>query len=95
MPAGATVHWLGRILHGAGTNTTDRWREGLVVSWAVDWICQEANQYMDIPVEKAKDLDPKVRVILGYSSSGGLGHYDHMRTNTPKSSRPPKGPSKQ
>ena len=80
---------------GAGANTTDQWREGLVVAWAVGWIRQETNQYMDIPVEKAKDLDPKVRAILGYSSSGGLGHYDHMRTNTPKPSRPPKGLSKQ
>ena len=55
-----------------GPNPTDRWREGLVVSRAVGWIRQETNQYKDIPVEKAKYLDPKVRAILGYSSSGKI-----------------------
>ncbi len=48
-------------MHGGGANTTtDRWREGLIMTWAVGWIRQETNQYLDIPNEKAQDLDPKV-----------------------------------
>ena len=80
-----------------GPNCENYWVHagpGRLRGGAGGWLRQETNVYLDTPVDKAKDLDPKVRGILGYSLSGALGQYDYERANTPKPTKPPNGESK-
>jgi len=67
MPAGSMALYLGSTLHGAGTNrTTDRWRRGIHLSFIVGWIRTEENNYLNIPMEVARDLPERVQALLGY-----------------------------
>lgn len=45
---------------------TDRWTL-LTVSFACGWLRQEENQYLSVPPEIARTLDPAVQELLGYS----------------------------
>ncbi len=67
MPAGSMALYLGSTLHGAGTNrTSDRWRRGIHLSFIVGWIRTEENNYLNIPMEVARDLPERVQALLGY-----------------------------
>ena len=67
MPAGSMALYLGSTLHGAGTNRTpDRWRRGIHLSFIVGWIRTEENNYLNIPMEVARDLPERVQALLGY-----------------------------
>jgi ectoine hydroxylase-related dioxygenase (phytanoyl-CoA dioxygenase family) len=84
MPAGSTVIYLGRTLHGAGANTTsDSWRRGLHLSYLVGWLRTEENNYLGVPPEKARTLPRRAQELLGYAvhdaidAAGGIcGHVD-------------------
>ena len=66
MPQGSAVVWLGKTLHGLGTNTTDTPRTGLFFSFSVGWLRQEENQYLAVPVDIAKELPERLQQLLGY-----------------------------
>ena len=67
MPAGSMALYLGSTIHGAGTNrTADRWRRGIHLSFVVGWIRTEENNYLNIPMEVARDLPERVQALLGY-----------------------------
>lgn len=67
MPAGSMALYLGSTIHGAGTNrTVDRWRRGIHLSFIVGWIRTEENNYLNIPMEVARDLPERVQALLGY-----------------------------
>jgi hypothetical protein len=67
MPAGSMALYLGSTIHGAGTNrTADRWRRGIHLSFIVGWIRTEENNYLNIPMEVARDLPERVQALLGY-----------------------------
>ena len=77
MPAGSVLAWLGGTLHGAGANVTDDdWRHGVFLSYSLGWLRQEENQYVDVPLELAKTLDPELRRLVGYAMHDGLGFYE-------------------
>jgi hypothetical protein len=79
MPAGSTLYWAGGLLHGAGANTSvDDWRQSVFVSYALGWLRTEENQYLDVPMEVADSIDPKLAALIGYRifSGGSLGLYD-------------------
>ncbi len=77
MPQGSVVVWLGKTLHGLGTNATDRPRTGLFFSFSVGWLRQEENQYLAVPVDIAKDLPERLQQLLGYQAHGTfLGWVD-------------------
>ena len=73
MPAGSVLYWLGGLLHGAGANTSDDWRYGIILTYSLGWLRQEENQYLDVPPHIAKDLPPRVRELIGYKMYRGLG----------------------
>lgn len=76
MKAGSLFLYNGSVLHGAGTNVTEMRREGVFFHYTLSWLRQEENQYLSCPPEVAKDLDPELRKLLGYSMGGGvLGFY--------------------
>jgi hypothetical protein len=49
---------------------------GVFLHYAPNWLRQEENQYLSCPPSIAKDLDPKLRDLMGYSQGGYvLGFY--------------------
>ena len=76
MKAGSVFIYTGSVLHGGGTNNTDSPRLGVFLHYAPGWLRQEENQYLSCPPSIAKDLDPKLRDLMGYSQGGYvLGFY--------------------
>lgn len=80
MPAGSVLFWLGGTLHGGGANVTDDdWRYGIVLTYTLDWLRQEENQHLSMPIADALALPEAVRSRLGFAmdyGDGGLGFYD-------------------
>ncbi len=77
MQAGDVLAWMGGTLHGAGENVSaSDWRHGLFCSYSLGWLRQEENQFLDMPLRQASDLDKPMREILGYKMHRGLGFYD-------------------
>jgi ectoine hydroxylase-related dioxygenase (phytanoyl-CoA dioxygenase family) len=73
MPAGSVLYWLGGTLHGAGANTADDWRYGVILTYSLGWLRQEENQYLDVPPAVARDLPEELRHIIGYRMYDALG----------------------
>lgn len=76
MPAGSVLFWAGGLLHGAGANTSDGWRYGIILSFSCGWLRQEENQYLDMPREEVPRLDAELRKMLGFTMHGALGFHD-------------------
>lgn len=78
MPAGATVYWVGGLLHGAGPNSTaDVWRASVAIGYTCGWLRQEENQLLQVPPKVADTLSIELRSLLGYSMHDqGLGYYE-------------------
>jgi len=76
MPAGSLLFWLGGTLHGAGANTSDDWRYGVILTYSLGWLRQEENQYLDVPIDVAERLPPKLRAMIGYEMHRALGLFD-------------------
>ena len=53
MPKGSVLFYLGSTLHGGGANKSNTSRTGLVNTYALGWLRQEENQYLNIPREIA------------------------------------------
>ena len=67
MPAGSTVLYLGSTIHGAGGNSTTRFRRGLHVSYVVGWLRTEENNYLATPPAIARELPRLAQELLGYA----------------------------
>ena len=76
MPAGAVLFWMGGLLHGAGANTSQDWRYGLILTYSLGWVRQEENQYLDVPAERLAELSPELRRLAGFDMYSALGFYD-------------------
>jgi len=73
MPAGSVLYWLGGTLHGAGANTSQDWRYGVILTYSCGWLRQEENQYLDVPPDVARRLPSALRDLIGYKMHQGLG----------------------
>lgn len=76
MPAGSVLYWLGGLLHGAGANTSQDWRYGVILTYSLGWVRQEENQYLNVPPARLAGLSPEVRQIAGFNMYRALGLYD-------------------
>ena len=85
MPAGGVLFWLGGTLHGAGANTSDDWRQGIILTYSLGWLRQEENQCLDVTPELAARLSPEIQTLVGYQMEGSLGFYDPNVRNEPHS----------
>ncbi len=84
MPAGSVLYWMGGTLHGAGANTSNDWRYGVILTYSLGWLRQEENQYLDVPPEVAATLSPELREMIGYNMYGGsLGFSVNSMVGTP------------
>jgi len=76
MNAGSLVLYTGSTFHGGGANGSSGDRVGLNISYSLGWLRQEENQYLSVPPEIAKTLDPELAKLLGYTMGRyALGYY--------------------
>ena len=68
MPAGSGMIYTGKVVHGAGANTTDEWRYGTHVSFVVGWLRPEEASPLMVDRERAAALPQRARELLGWSS---------------------------
>lgn len=66
MPRGSYLIYLGSTVHGGGTNQTDKYRRGIVMSYCLGWLRQAENQYLAVPIEVARALPERLQQLLGY-----------------------------
>ncbi|MDJ0779789.1 MAG: phytanoyl-CoA dioxygenase family protein [Gammaproteobacteria bacterium] len=70
MPKGSALFYLGSTWHGGGANDSDDPRMGLINTYSLGWLRQEANQYLEMPPEVALQFGPRLRALLGYTAHG-------------------------
>jgi len=70
MPKGSALFYMGSTWHGGGANQSDGPRLGLINTYSLGWLRQEANHYLDTPPEIAMQFEPRLRALLGYSAYG-------------------------
>ena len=77
MPKGSLLLYLGTTLHGGGANKTDKPRAGLINTYALGWLRQEENMYLQVPREIADAYPETIRNLLGYQTHRTLGAYQN------------------
>ncbi|CAN5116905.1 phytanoyl-CoA dioxygenase family protein [soil metagenome] len=76
MSRGSVLVYSGKIWHGGGANRTDRVRKAVNVNYAVGWVRQEENQYLDITPEVAATLDDDMLKLMGFQQGAyAMGYY--------------------
>jgi ectoine hydroxylase-related dioxygenase (phytanoyl-CoA dioxygenase family) len=68
MSAGSGMIYTGKVVHGAGENTTGEWRYGMHVSFVLGWLRPEEASPLMVDRERAASLPPRARDLLGWSS---------------------------
>lgn len=76
MPKGSVLYWMGGLLHGAGANTSNDWRHGVILTYSLGWVRQEENQYLDVPKERLAELSAEQKRIVGFDMYRALGFFD-------------------
>lgn len=80
MPKGSALFYLGSTWHGGGANNSNGARAGLINTYCLGWLRQEANQYLETPPELAVKFSPRCRALLGYTPHGAgddqIGTFD-------------------
>ena len=71
MSPGSVLFYTGSVFHSGGANTTEADRIGLNITYSLGWLRQEENQYLSVPPEHAKELDPELQRLIGYT----MGQY--------------------
>ena len=75
MGRGSVLFYEGKVLHGAGANTSSGVRRGVNITYAVGWVRQEENQYLACPPELARTLDDDLLRMMGYTQGAfALGY---------------------
>ncbi|MCY3961912.1 MAG: phytanoyl-CoA dioxygenase family protein [bacterium] len=75
MGRGSVLFYDGKVLHGAGANTSGSVRRGVNITYAVGWVRQEENQYLACPPEIARTLDDDLLRMMGYTQGAfALGY---------------------
>ncbi len=76
MSAGSVLVYTGSVVHGGGANRSTEPRIGMSITYLLAWLRQEENQYLSCPPEIARELDPALQALLGYSiGNGSLGYF--------------------
>jgi len=81
MPRGSLLLYLGTTVHGGGVNRSKAPRAGLVNTYALGWLRQEENQYLNVPREVAMTHSATIQRLMGYcrhrSPDGDLGAWQN------------------
>ncbi len=77
MPKGSVLFYLGNTWHGGGANRTDKSRAALINTYALGWLRQEENQYLNVPREIAEKHSETIQQLMGYQLHRSLGAFQH------------------
>ena len=76
MSRGSVLLYSGSVIHGGGENRIATPRIGMNITYALGWLRQEENQFLSCPPKIARDLDPELTDLLGYTmGSYALGYF--------------------
>ena len=76
MTKGSVFIYSGSVLHAGGENRSSAHPLGLNLTYCLGWLRQEENQYLSCPPEIAKNFDPALQDLLGYTQGEyALGYY--------------------
>ena len=76
MKAGSVLLYSGSVIHGGGQNLSDSDRTGINITYCLGWLRTEENQYLSCPPSVAKNLDPDLQEMLGYTmGTYALGYF--------------------
>jgi ectoine hydroxylase-related dioxygenase (phytanoyl-CoA dioxygenase family) len=76
MSLGSVFIYNGSVLHSGGANHSSSPRIGLNLTYCLGWLRQEENQYLSCPPDIAKNFDPTLQALLGYTQGEyALGYY--------------------
>lgn len=76
MSAGSVLIYSGSVIHSGGENRSDAARLGANITYCLAWLRTEENQYLSCPPRIAKDLEPELQELLGYTQGNyALGYY--------------------
>jgi ectoine hydroxylase-related dioxygenase (phytanoyl-CoA dioxygenase family) len=67
MPAGSMLIYAGTLVHAGGANIADSCRLGISIQYCAAWGRQQENFMMAIGIDGARDLDPRLQELIGYS----------------------------
>lgn len=77
MEPGAALIFLGSALHGAGANTSDAVRRGLIIGYSLGWLKPYENQWLAYPPAVARHFPPELAALVGYRQHRpNLGNYE-------------------
>jgi ectoine hydroxylase-related dioxygenase (phytanoyl-CoA dioxygenase family) len=78
MSRGSVLCYSGTVIHGGGANRSGAARIGLNITYCLGWLRQEENQFLSCPPQIARDLEPALTDLLGYTMGNyALGYYSH------------------
>jgi ectoine hydroxylase-related dioxygenase (phytanoyl-CoA dioxygenase family) len=91
MPAGSVLLYSGSVIHGGGENRSAADRTGINITYCLAWLRTEENQFLSCPPHIAKDLEPELQELMGYTMGNyALGYYsDPERILGPSDLVPP------
>lgn len=76
MDAGSVLLYTGSVIHGGGENRSEADRTGINITYCLAWLRTEENQYLSCPPHIARDLEPDLQELMGYSMGNyALGYY--------------------
>jgi ectoine hydroxylase-related dioxygenase (phytanoyl-CoA dioxygenase family) len=80
LDVGGALIFFGNTYHAGGRNTTvDEARETVGLFFTKGFYRQAENQYLMVPVEKAREMSTQVKRLLGYGiSPPGVGFYEYQ-----------------
>ena len=80
MDAGSVLLYTGSVIHSGGENRLTADRIGINITYCLGWLRTEENQYLSCPPEIAKELDPGLQELMGYTMGNyALGYYSDPR----------------
>lgn len=79
MAPGSALVFLGTLWHRGGENRSTRSRLAVTPQYCQPWVRQIENMSLAVPLDKARQLSPRVQELLGYSIHPPfIGYVDGM-----------------
>jgi ectoine hydroxylase-related dioxygenase (phytanoyl-CoA dioxygenase family) len=80
MRRGSVLMYSGSVVQGGGANVTASDRAGINITYSLGWLRQEENQFLSCPPELAKDMEPELQELLGYTmGSVACGYFSEPK----------------
>jgi len=80
MRRGSVLIYSGSVVHGGGANVSDADRAGINITYSLGWLRQEENQFLSCPPELARDMEPELQELLGYTmGSVACGYFSEPK----------------